>query len=168
MRWPNDKLRQFIVNSIVVWPMLWLYMFINHHQAPLSSTVLMPWWVPFWPAFFPVYFAMMLVTWLLPVAIRDPARFRGCLRANVCAWLLVMPWWVVTPAMMPRPALPDGAWAYVFDLVWTVDQPYNVRPCAHGLGPVVVAGLVAQGGRRWRGLLFGLLVFGLSWFAFVW
>jgi hypothetical protein len=82
MHWPNSKLRRFVVNSILVWPMLWLYMLINHHQAPPSNTVLMPSWVPFWPAFFPVYVAMLLVTWLLPVAIGDAGRFRACLRCE--------------------------------------------------------------------------------------
>ena len=168
MRWPNSIFRRFVVNSIVVWPMLWLYMFINHHQAPPSNTVLMPSWVPFWPGFFPVYFAMLLVTWFLPAAIRDAGRFRACLRANVCAWLLVMPWWILSPTMMPRPALPEGVWAYVFDCVWTVDLPYNVRPCAHGIGPVVAAWFVVQERPGWRWLLAGMLGFGLSSIALVW
>jgi hypothetical protein len=157
-----------VVNSIVVWPMLWLYMFINHHQAPPSNTVLMPSWVPFWPAFFPIYFAMMLVTWLLPVTIRDAGHFRAYLRANVCAFLLVVPWWILSPTMMPRPALPEGVWAYVFDWVWTVDLPYNVRPCAHGIGPVVAAWFVVRERPRWRWLLAGMLALGLSSIALVW
>ena len=168
MRWPNSKLWRFIANSIVVWPMLGLYMLINHHQAPPSNTVLMPSWVPFWPVFFPVYLAMLLVTWLLPVAIRDAGRFRACVRANVCAWVLVMPWWILSPTMMPRPALPEGVWAYVFDCVWTVDLPYNVRPCAHGIGPVVAAWFVVQDRPQWRWLLAGMLGLGLSSISLVW
>src|SRR5262245_29184787 len=168
MRWPNSRLRRFVVNSIVVWPMLWLYMFINHHQTPPSTTVLMPSWVPFWPAFFPVYFAMMLVTWLLPVAIGDAGRFRACLRANVSAWLLVMPWWILSPTMLPRPALPEGVWAYVFDWVWTVDLPYNVRPCAHGIGPVVAAWFFVHDRPQWRWVIAGTLALGLASIALVW
>jgi hypothetical protein len=168
MRWPNSIFRRFVVNSMVVWAMLWLYMFINHHQAAPSNTVLMPAWVPFWPSFFPVYFAMLLVTWFLPVAIRDAGRFRACVRANVCAWLLVMPWWILSPTMMPRPALPEGVWAYVFDYVWMVDLPYNVRPCAHGIGPVVAAWFVVQERPRWRWLLAGTLGLGLSSIALIW
>ena len=168
MRWPNSMLRRFVVNSMVVWPMLWLYLFINHQQAPPSNAVLMPSWVPFWPAFFPVYFAMMLVTWLLPVAIRHAGRFRACVRANVCAFLLVVPWWILSPTMMPRPALPDGVWAYVFDWVWTMDLPYNVRPCAHGIGPVVAAWFFVQERPQWRGVLAGMLGLGLPSIALVW
>ena len=168
MRWPNSKLGRLVVNSIVVWPMLWMYMFINHNQAPPSNTLVMPSWVPFWPAFFPIYFAMLMVTWFLPVAICDAGRFRACVRANVCAWLLVMPWWILSPTMMPRPALPEGVWAYVFDYVWTVDLPYNVRPCAHGIGPVVAAWFFVQERPRWRWFLAGVLGLGLSSIALVW
>ena len=168
MRWPNSTLWRLVVNSIVVWPMLWMYMFINHNQAPPSNTLVMPSWVPFWPAFFPIYFAMLMVTWFLPVAICDAGRFRACVRANVCAWLLVMPWWILSPTMMPRPALPEGVWAYVFDCAWTVDLPYNVRPCAHGIGPVVAAWFFVQERPRWRWFLAGVLGLGLSSIALVW
>jgi hypothetical protein len=168
MSGPNSKLRRFVVNSMVVWPMLWLYMLINHCQAAPSTTVPMPSWMPFWPAFLPVYMALMLVTWLLPVVIEDAGRFRACLRANVCAWLLVMPWWIFSPTVMPRPALPEGVWAYAFNWLWTVDLPYNVRPCAHGMGPVIVAWFVAQERPRWRWPLVWMLGVGLSSIAFVW
>jgi hypothetical protein len=124
--------------------------------------------VPFWPAFFPVYFAMMLVTWFLPVAIGDAGRFRACVRANVCAWLLVMPWWILSPTMLARPPLPEGVWAYVFDYVWTVDLPYNVSPCAHGIGPVVAAWFVVEERPRWRWLLAGMVGLGLASIALVW
>ena len=73
------------MNTLVVWPMLGLYMVINHHQETPTTIVTMPSWVPFSPAFFPVYFGLMFITWFLPVMIYDPARFRACLRANVCA-----------------------------------------------------------------------------------
>ena len=168
MPWPNSKLYRFVVNSIVVWPMLWLYMFINHHQASSPHSVLMPSWVPFWPSFLPVYFAMMFVTWLLPVAIRDAGNFRACWRANVCAFLLVMPWWILSPTMMPRPALPQGLWSHLFEWVWNVDLPYNVRPCAHGIGPVVAAWFVGRERPRWRWVLVGMVALGLSSIALVW
>src|SRR5688500_15246751 len=148
--------------------MLWLYMLINHHQSFPSTTLTMPSWVPFWPALIPVYFAMMFVTWLLPVAIRDCGRFRACVRANVCAWLLVMPWWIVSPTVLPRPTLPDGVWAHAFAYLWTVDLPYNVRPCAHGIGPVIAAWFVVQERPQWGWLLAGTLALGLSSIALVW
>src|SRR5215210_6524008 len=88
-------LRRFVVNTVVVWPMLGLYMLINRYQAPPTANVFMPSWVPFSPAFFPVYLGLMFITWFLPVMICEPERFRACLRANVCAWLLVAPWWIL-------------------------------------------------------------------------
>jgi len=36
--------RRFVVNTLVVWPMLGLYMVINHHQPPPTHTVTMPSW----------------------------------------------------------------------------------------------------------------------------
>ena len=107
--WLLRPLQRFLVNSLVVWPMLGLYMFINHHQPAPPTTVLMPSWVPFSPQFFPFYFGLLLMTWLLPVGISDGARFRACLRANIYAWLLVMPWWILTPTMLPRPPIPAGS-----------------------------------------------------------
>lgn len=164
----NGKLGRFVINSIVVWSILGIYMFINHHQPPPENVVLMPSWVPFWPAFFPAYVLMLLMTWFLPVTIRDAARFRSCVRANVCAFLLVVPWWVLSPTEMSRPELPGGMWAYVYDWVWMVDQPYNVRPCAHGIGPLVAAWFVAQDRPLWRWPLAGVLVVGLASIALVW
>ena len=165
---PNSKLRRFVVNSAVVWSMLWLYLLINHHQPPPSTILVMPAWVPFWPALISVYFAMLLVTWLLPVAIADAERFRACLRANVLGWLLVMPWWLISPTMMPRPALPEGLWAEVYQWLWARDLPYNVRPCAHGIGPVVAVWFVAQEHPRLAWFMVGMLALGLSSIALVW
>src|SRR5213080_2818918 len=118
MRPPNSRfdywfirpLWRFAVNSLLVWPMLGVYMFINHHQPASSSTVLMPAWVPFCPTSFIPYIGLLLMTWLLPTAIRDAGLFRACLRANVCAWLLVLPWWILTPTTMARPPLPEEPW----------------------------------------------------------
>ncbi len=167
-RSPLGPLRRFVVNTLVTWPMLGLYLLINHHQPPPTTIVPMPSWVPFYPAFFPVYFGLMLVTWLLPVVIAEPARFRACLRANICAWLLVAPWWILTPTMMPRPPLVEGPWVETFHWLWAVDHPYNVMPCAHGMGPVVVAWFVGRERRRWRWPLAVMLVTTLPSIAFVW
>ena len=74
--WVIGPLRRFVVNTLVVWPMLGLYMLINHHPFASSTTVLMPSWVPFCPAFLPLYFGLLLVTWLLPVVICDAGDSR--------------------------------------------------------------------------------------------
>jgi hypothetical protein len=166
--WSDTRLRRFLVNTLVVWPMLGLYLYINHHQPPPANTVLMPSFVPFCPAFLPLYIAMLFMTWLLPVAIPEPARFRACVRANVCAFLLVMPWWVFSPTVMPRPDLPAGVWRYVFDWIWTLDLPYNVRPCAHGIGPVVAAWFLAQSRPAFRWPLVLVVGFGLASIALIW
>ncbi len=161
-------LRRFVVNTFVVWPMLGLYLLINHHQSTAPSTVLMPSWVPFWPAFFPIYCGLMLVTWLLPALISHPGLFRSCLRANVFGYLLVMPWWILAPTMMPRPPLPEGAWADSFQWIWALDQPFNIMPCAHGVGPVVVAWFLGRDRPAWRWPLAGMLVVALPSIALVW
>ena len=108
------------------------------------------------------------MTWLLPVAISDDARFRACVRANVCAWLLVMPWWMLIPTTLPRPALPAGMWQDSFRWLWAIDQPNNVMPCAHGVGPVVAAWFASQTYTAWRWPLIIFLVPGLSSIALVW
>src|SRR6478609_839739 len=98
--WLLRPLWRFAVNSLIGWIMLGGYMFINHHQPASPKTVLMPAWVEFCPPFFAPYIGLLLITWLLPVAIRDHGLFRACVMANVCAWLLVMPWWILTPTTL--------------------------------------------------------------------
>ena len=42
MRWPNNTLYRFVVNSIVVWPMLWLYMLTfarSNYRIPIPRDV---------------------------------------------------------------------------------------------------------------------------------
>jgi len=160
--------RRFVVNTLVVWPMLGLYMVINHHQPPPTHTVTMPSWVPFLPEFLPISIGLMLITWFLPVAICERARFIACLRANVCAWLLVAPWWILTPTVMPRPPMIDGLWAESFRLLVAVDQPYNVMPCAHGVGPVVASWFVGRERPAWRWPLIAVLLATLPSIALVW
>jgi hypothetical protein len=161
-------LRRFVVCSVVGWTMMALYIFISRHQVGEPTAVPMPGWVPFVPAFILPYLGLLLMTWLLPVAITDGARFRACLRANVCAYLLVMPWWVLTPTMLPRPPLPEGVWAEAIQRLWAVDRPYNIMPCAHGMGPMVVAWFVSREYPKWRWLLIAALVIGLPSIALTW
>jgi hypothetical protein len=161
-------LRRLVVNTLVTWPMLGLYMWINHHQAPPTRIVTMPSWVPFSPAFLPVYLGLMLVTWLLPVVIRDAATFRACLRANICAWLLVAPWWILTPTLLSRPPVAEGPWIETYQWLWAIDQPYNVMPCAHGMGPVVASWFVGRERPAWRWPLVLVLLATLPSIALVW
>lgn len=163
-----SPLRRFVVNTVVVWPMLGFYLLINHLQSTPTHIVPMPSWVPFWPAFFPVYFGLMLITWLLPVTISDRTRFRACLRANICAWLLVAPWWILTPTLLPRPPLDEGSWSETFHWLWAMDHPYNVMPCAHGMGPIVAAWFVSRQYPKWRWPLVVILIATLPAIALVW
>lgn len=161
-------LRRFAVCTIVGWSMMALYLFISRHQVGEPTAVPMPNWVPFVPVFILPYLGLLLMTWLLPVTITDDARFRACLRANVCAYLLVMPWWVLTPTMLPRPALPEGMWAEAIQRLWAVDRPYNIMPCAHGMGPMVVAWFVSAEYPKWRWPLIAVLIIGLPSIALTW
>src|SRR5207247_2606869 len=101
----SRPLRRFVAISLTVWPILGLYLVIAHGRFASPTELVMPSWVPFWPAFTLPYLGMLLVTWLLPVSIGDAGRFRACLWALVCAYLLVMPWWILAPTTLPRPPL---------------------------------------------------------------
>ncbi len=164
----SRPLRRLVAISCTVWPVLGLYLVIDHFQSAPPSEVMMPYWVPFWPAFTLPYLAMLPVTWLLPVAIRDAAQFRACLWALVCAYILVMPWWILTPTTLTRPPLPEGWWMAPYRWLTTVDPPHNVMPCAHGIGPMIGAWFVSRDRPTWRWPLAGMLVLGLSSIPLVW
>jgi hypothetical protein len=161
-------LRRFAVISCCTWLMLGAYMLIDHCTLLTAATVKMPSWVPFWPSFAAAYIAMMFAWWLLPLAIRDDARFRGCVVALIIAYFLVMPWWVLTPTTLPRPSLPEGWWASYYEWLWQIDAPNNVWPCAHGIGPVVAAWFLGQDRATWRWPLGAMLLAGLPSIALTW
>lgn len=148
--------------------MMTLYLYISHHQSAPPATVLMPAWVPFLPVFILPYLAMLLMTWFMPAAIGDRRYFRACLLANLCGYLLVMPWWIITPTTLPRPPLPDGLWAEAVGLLWAIDKPDNVMPCAHGVGPVVVAWFLYRTHPRWLWPMVIALLIGLPSIALTW
>jgi hypothetical protein len=166
--WFLAALRRFAVVTALAWAMMALYLFINRREADAITTVEMPSWVPFRPEFFLPYTGLLLLTWLLPVALQNPNRFRACLQAYLGAWLLVVPWWVLTPTMLLRPPLPDGTWAPAFAWLWEVDQPYNVAPCAHAVGPIIAVWFAAREYPAWRWPLTALLLFALPSIALVW
>ncbi|MDB6069125.1 MAG: superfamily protein [Verrucomicrobiales bacterium] len=159
---------RFLVNSLMVWAMMALYMYMNHHQPAVVERVAMPEWVPFLPGFVVPYIFLLGVTWGLPVAIRTPAMFRACLLANACGWLLVMPWWWLTPTMMGRPPLPAEPWTRTFILLWASDRPCNIFPCGHGVGPVVAAWFASRDRPAWRWPLLLFLILTLPSIALVW
>ena len=161
-------LRRFVAISLTVWPILGLYLVIAHGRFASPTELVMPSWVPFWPAFTLPYLGMLLVTWLLPVSIGDAGRFRACLWALVCAYLLVMPWWILAPTTLPRPPLPEGWWAGPYRWLTACDPPNNVMPCAHGIGPVVGVWFAARDHPKWRWPLVAMLILGLPSIALVW
>jgi hypothetical protein len=165
---PISPIRRFIVATITILLALGLYFVIDRWQPVAPKPVLMPSWVPFWPVFALPYFSMLLVTCLLPVAIRDGARFRACLVAMICAFLLVMPWWIITPTTLPRPPLPEGWWAGPYRWLTAIDPPNNVMPCAHGTGVVIASWFVGRDRPTWRWPMVGMLVLGLPAISLVW
>ena len=148
--------------------MLGLYMVIDLRASPKAAVVTMPAWVPFWPGSIPFYWAMLLATWLLPVAIRDAGRFRACLWAMLIGWFLVWPWWLLTPTTLPRPLLPHGLWAGAVRDLWALDPPNNVMPCAHGVGPTVAVWFVGRERPAWRWPSAVLLLLSLPSIALTW
>jgi len=164
----KGPLWRFVASSLTVGLGLGVYLVIDHRQSAVPVTVMMPSWVPFWPGFALPYLGMLLVTWLLPVAIRDAGRFRACLWALICAFLLVMPLWILTPTTLPRPTLPEGWWAGSYRWLAAIDPPNNVMPCGHGIGPVVGAWFAGRDRPTWRWPLAAMVVLGLPTIAVVW
>ena len=144
------------------------YLWIGWHPAGTPSVLAMPEWVPFCPACLIPYFGLLAATCFLPAVIRDASHFRSCLKANLVAWLLVMPWWLILPGTLPRPAVPEGFWAGPFHALWAFDPPHNVMPCAHATGPVVAAWFAARDRPSWRWPLALTLGFSLPSIALVW
>jgi len=159
---------RLVVNSILLWSILRVYAAIND-SPPGSPTVLtMPSWVPFWPAFTPVYLAMLAIPWLLPLAIRDTWRFFACWLGMMLAYILAIALFLAFPTSLPRPSIPHGWGAGLYRGLAAIDPPNNVMPCAHGIGPVVVAWFVVHDRPTWRWPLVGMLVVGLPSIALVW
>ena len=163
-----ESLRRFFVISVTVWLALGLYFLIDRWHFIHRFPVAMPSWVPFWPGFAVPYLGMLLVTWFLPLAIRDAARFRACLRAFVCAFLLIVPWWILTPTTLSRPPLPDGPAFVFYRWIAEIDPPNNIIPAAHGVGPVVAAWFVGLERPSWRWPLALMLLGGLSSIPLIW
>lgn len=161
-------LRRLVAITLTVWPVLGLYMYIDRHQVFTPTTVVMPSWVPFWPAFTLPYLGLMLVTWLLPVTIRQPRLFRACLWALGCAYLLTVPWWILTPTTLARPGAVDGWWAGCYSWLAAVDPPNNIMPCGHGVGPAVGAWFAGRDHPKWLWWLGAMIVLGLPSIAFTW
>ena len=53
---------RFIITSLIVWPMLGVYLWINQHQPSPPQVVQMPTWMPFWPITIVLYWGLLLVT----------------------------------------------------------------------------------------------------------
>jgi hypothetical protein len=159
--------RRFWMTSLLVWPVLGIYMVIDrlHFISPIP--VVMPSWVPFWPAFAVLYLMMLLMTWLLPVVIHDAGLFRACLVGMACGYLLVLPIWICVPTSIARPPMPDGWWVAPYRLIVALDPPCNVLPCAHGIGPMVAAWFTGRDRPNWRRPLAAALVLSLPTIALI-
>jgi hypothetical protein len=158
---------RFIVNSVLVWSVLGLYLAINYHPPDAPAVVRMPSWMPFWPVFTVPYLAMLLVTWLLPLAIRDVGRFFACWFGMFFAYIVVIILFLSFPTTLPRPPVPDGWCAGLYRGLIATDPPNNVMPCAHGIGAMVAAWFTVYDRPTWRWPLVGVLVLGLSSVALI-
>jgi hypothetical protein len=97
-----------------------------------------------------VYLSLLIVTWLLPVTIRNPRTFFRCQAANLFAYCLVMPWWVLLPTRLSRPPVTAAASTRLYELLAAFDPPTTIQPCAHGIGPLVAVWFFTELHRRWR------------------
>jgi len=165
---PLSPLRRFVSMGVVAILALELYLITAWFPLTSPTVVEMPSWVPFLPAFTLPYLGMLLMTWILPVAIRDGARFRACIWAFTCSFLLVLPLWIFMPTTLIRPNVPDGWWLGPYRWLVAVDPPNNVMPCAHGLGPMIGAWFLGLDRTAWRWPLGALLLLGMSSIALIW
>ena len=162
----TGRLQRFVAVTLLVWSGLGAYFFISINQDT-ATTVVMPEWVPFWPGFALPYLSMLLVAWLLPLAIRDPANFRACLRAMCYAFLFVVALWVLIPTRLQRPPLPEAWWAEPYRWLAHIDPPHCAMPSGHGIGPIAAAWFVGLERPAWRWPLIAMLALGLPSIAFV-
>ncbi|HEX8521912.1 MAG TPA: hypothetical protein VF669_06610 [Tepidisphaeraceae bacterium] len=152
--------------TLLVWSALGVYFVISIHQVG-ATTVVMPQWVPFRPGFTLPYLAMLLVAWLLPLAIADPAHFRACLRARVYAFLMVAALWIMIPTRLQRPPMPHGWGAELYRWLAEIDPPHCAMPCGHVIGATAAAWFVGLEHPSWRWPLIGMLILGLPSIALV-
>lgn len=160
--------RRLCIVTVTGWPVLVIYCLIARCPVDQPAVVTMPSWVPFLPVFTIPYLAMLFMAWLLPTAIRDGRRFRTCIRAMLAAYLLVMPWWVLTPTELPRLPLPIGLGSGAYLWLAAVDPPRNIMPCAHGIGPLIASWYVIRERPSWRWPLILALLIGLPSISLVW
>jgi hypothetical protein len=150
---------RFLAATIMGASELGFYFVLTFRHSVTPTAVVMPSWVPFWPVFAVPYFGMLLLAWLLPAAIRDPGRFWACLRAMACAFLLIVPWWILFPTRMERPPMPAGWWVGPYAWLAEVDPPNCVLPCGHVIGAAAVW-FIRLERPTWRWPLVALLVVG--------
>ena len=159
---------RLLFSTVVSWPMMAIYLYVVHHPRIPPVELIMPGWVPFWPAMAPLYIVMLLITWLLPVAIRTGRYFFGCALANLLAYAFVMPWWIIAPTTLARPTSGHGTWTRIYDLFVAFDPPNNIMPCAHGMGPIVAVWFLCRERRELVWPLTTFLVLALPSVALVW
>jgi hypothetical protein len=160
--------RRFLESFLLGWAILSIYMFINRHQSGSPYVLTMPSWVPFWPVMTLPYLSMLPMTALTPAFIQHTGRFRRSQLALLIAFLLVMPWWHFTPTVLPRLPADPVWWNAPYHWLIAIDRPYNVTPCAHGMGPVISAWFLLQERPRWRWPIISYLALCLPTIALTW
>lgn len=143
-------LERLAIATAISWSILGIYMFTANYPFNTPVTVQMPSWVPFWPQAAPVYIALLLVTWLLPVAIRNTRNFLKCQAASLLAYFFAICWWVLLPTRLIRPPLREQTLMQMYELLVSIDPPTNITPCAHGIGPLVAVWFFSYEHPGWR------------------
>jgi len=154
--------------TVIGTSMLGLYLIIGHLHRADSLVLAMPEAVPFVPALALPYLALLGVAWFLPLALRSDRLFAECVMAGVLAYLLVAPWWLLVPTILPRPPLTDHGWTTTYRWLIAIDAPSNIFPCAHVLGPSLAAWYAARDRPAWRWWLAASLALGIPTIALTW
>jgi hypothetical protein len=159
---------RFTVNSVMVWAVLGIYVVLCNHPPSEPTVVQMPSWVPFWPGFTAPYLAALLVPWLLPLAIHSVRQFFACWCAMVLGYTISIALFASFPTTLPRTQVPPGGWTGLYRGLVAIDPPNNVMPCAHVIGPMIVAWFVVRGRPAWRWPLMGMVALAAASVALTW
>ncbi len=100
--------------------------------------VVMPAWVPFLPVLAAPYLLQVVGSYVLALAINDPARRRAVFMAYFASFAVTCSVWYFYPTVMHRPAVPAGWWNWLYGVMAGLDMPVNVVPAGHILMPVLI------------------------------
>jgi hypothetical protein len=84
------------------------------------------------------------------------------------AYFVAIALWASFPTTLPRPPAPSGGWTGLYRGLVAIDPPNNAMPCAHIIGPMIVAWFVVRDRPAWRWPLIGMVALVTGSVALTW